>query len=157
MLTEAIGYLIHSMQDFRSQQYFEALKSTCYNLLGNAGTANILFVCPGDLPSYGSKIKRWPLFEYGHESLFFTKVLDELDFDETTAMWTNYDKNDQSYIFDLVTMFGLKIIALGDNVTVKLNQFNLGAVTINHPRFARNLNIPDYAERVKGAIDATAK
>lgn len=151
---EFVEHTMNQLETIRSEQLPEALKPSCYNLLGYVPTADVLFV--GEKLNNKGRHQIWPFWEYKHSSLYLTQVLDELNFDETRAVWTNaIEEPNQMYLNDLIEYNkNLKVIALGNTAKEVLRTMGIPCKTIYHPSYAKRFNVSDYVDMVEEAIDA---
>ena len=154
LVYETVEYLLKCIQEMRAEQYPEALQTSCYNLLGYVPRAEVLFL--GDELNKKCRHDIWPFWEYGYSGLYMTKILDEIGFNETQAIWTNFKcEHDQFYLYDLVEYNkNLKVIALGKAHANKVRSAGIECVEIFHPSYAKRFNVSDYAQMVKEAVDA---
>ena len=154
-VTEIVDYFIYENQKFRQEQFPDALQTSCYNLLGYVPRAEVLFL--GDELNNKGRHQTWPFWEYRHSSLHMTQTLDELNFDESLAVWTNYKCDEsQFYLHELLEYNkNLKVIALGKFWITALKKENIRYTEVFHPSYARRFNVTDYKDVLKEALCAS--
>src|SRR5690606_14999323 len=82
-----------------------------------------------------------PFYEYGHSSLWLTTQLHHLNFDESTAVWTNINDS-QSTFKRLLDHLGnaigqIQLVALGQEAAKTLKNYGIPFLEIPHPQYAR--------------------
>jgi thymidylate kinase len=138
--------LIYALQEWRSLQYQPALQPSTYNFSGHLAKAKYLFV--GDQTNPKFRQVNWPFYEYGNCSLFLTKVLHEMNFDETRAVWINIHGQDGLYHVQEVLRLKpeLKVIAFGKKAEQSLRKMGVKEIfAMPHPQWSRRFG-GKYAE-----------
>ena len=143
--------IFDGLQNLQNTQMPSALKPDSYNLLGHVQRAKYLFL--GDELNNKGRHQIWPFWEYKHSSLFLTKVLDSIGFNEIDAVWTNYHCNpEQFYLYDILEYNpNITVVSLGIKQANLLK--GLKKVSVFHPSYARRFNVTDYAQQLKDALN----
>jgi hypothetical protein len=116
-------------------QYQPALNPKDHNVLGHLRPAYYLIV--GDEVNPKSNVLRWPFYDYGHSSLFLCDKLHQINFDETTAMWTN-DNNAHEHIENILKTKRLKVITLGKLAEKRVKSMKIPIhASLPHPQWVK--------------------
>lgn len=145
---------IDRINRLRSGQIPAALSDRVYNFLGSAETAKYLFV--GDELNNKGRHQIWPFWEYCYSSLYLTKALDAIRFDESEAVWMNYnfDGPDIS-IYDIIEYNpNLKVISLGFKQGRQIEKQGIDCALVAHPSFSMRFNMKDYEDKLRAVLDA---
>ena len=139
------------MDSYQAMQYKPALDPRNQNVLGHLTMADYLFV--GDAVNPVWPRLRWPFYEHANCSLYLAQVLHELNFDESRAMWTNVNCDEQ-HVTQILEAKPLKVIAMGALADRSLNKLGVKHVLVNHPQFARRFmrNSDDYKTQLRAAL-----
>lgn len=131
-------------------QYPPAFNYSKGNFLGHPRHAKFLFVGERINPK---KTGRWPFVDYGASSQTLGDALQQLQFDETHAMWTNAYAEDE-HVPTLVNWFPhLRVIALGGKAACYLDEMRIGHKTVVHPAFARRFDkVKLFHDQLKVAL-----
>ncbi len=151
---------IERLRQRQNSQYVMALKPSEHNILGHIRFAKYLFI--GEQVNNKGKSYNWPFYEYGNSSLYLTEALQEINFHEDLAMWTNA-KTPDNYVSQHIPYLikhGLKPICFGKvagDITAKVcfdYRLRTAPVTLEHPahasRFANDFS--GYCEVLKEAL-----
>lgn len=107
-----------------------------HNLLGST---NAEYLIVGDRAN--SKHRWcWPFYEYGNCSLWLTRQLHEINFNESSAAWTNaYDEPDTlSQLKSLGHLGTMKVVALGNQALKRLEDLKVEVhASLPHPQHGR--------------------
>lgn len=136
-------------------QYSPCLDVNYMNVLGYAGTAEVIFA--GDVANSKSRHINWPFYDYGHCSLFVAEAMHSVGFDETKALWTNTDAHEGViHIADLLRIGPAKtVVAMGRNASKRLSDAGIKHAYVPHPAFAKRfmrMKAEDYGEELERSI-----
>lgn len=130
-------------------QYPPAFSYNKGNYLGHPSRAKFLFVGERINPK---KRGMWPFIDYGASSRTLGNVLQDLQFDERDAMWTNAYAADE-HVKTLVEWFPhLKVIALGGEAVAYLEEIDVPCFKVVHPAFAQRFNKVDFFKVQLGEV-----
>ena len=124
-------------------QYPPALTYTYGNYLGHPSNAKYLFVGERINPN---KRGPWPFVDYGASSATLSNALHRLDFDETTALWTNAFADDQHAKLLSRLYPRLRVFAFGEAASIYLEENDVQHSRIVHPAFAKRFGKTDDLE-----------
>jgi len=138
--------LLSDLEVLRARQFPTALEANSYNLLGYVPAAKFVFL--GERLNNKGRHEIWPFWEYANSSLYLTKVLDEIGFNERDAVWTNYySDEDQFYLHDILEYnSNLKVIAFGNDQYKQLVKQSIDAINVYHPSYAKRFSVNGYAD-----------
>jgi chloramphenicol 3-O-phosphotransferase len=126
------------LQELQSTQLDDAVSND--NFLGRIHSRTRFLFC-GDVPNAKHRWT-WPFFEYRDSSLWLAKQFHALNFDESTAIWTNVNDSSRNTIQQLVVqqaplMSRIQVVALGKAAEKTLMSYGICSVTVPHPQHGR--------------------
>jgi thymidylate kinase len=152
-----VDNLLHYAASWRSMQWEPALNPADQNFTGHQTFADFLIVAD----NYNSKINtqaHWPFYEYGNSSLFFNRLLADLDINETKILLTNAVNPNGGKNYRIREFYDreYKIVTLGKNAFDWCK--HLGVKTyaaLPHPQYAKRFPSKcfDYKELMREALN----
>lgn len=97
----------------------------------------------------------WPFYEYGNCSLWLTRQLHALRFDEREAVWTNVNESSQQIEIIMSTGTKARVVALGLLARDRLRELGIKDVaTMPHPQHGRRFAYDgrEYRSRLRDAL-----
>lgn len=135
-------------------QYPYALDPYDYNFLGHAQTGRCKYVFIGDCINPERRQAHYPFFAHVNSSLFLSRALSAIRFDERQAVYTNV--NDENGVRNVLAMINdrwMIPVCMGWNSTktIKLSNYRFVA----HPSYGRRfMGLEKYIQQLREAIDA---
>jgi thymidylate kinase len=127
-IIDGIEHLLELRQCF---QHPFGLSRQTRNYVGHIAYAKWMFVGDRCNPNKGG---HWPFVDYGASSRTMTKILHQLKFDETQAIWTN--ANDEWLVEELLDAKpSLQVVALGNSASRTLADHGITHECVYHPSF----------------------
>ena len=154
-LDEFVHAVARQIDKIKLDQYVPALNPYDHNFLGHLGLATHLIV--GDIANPKSKKLSWPFYDYGHSSLFLTEALHRINFDETTALWTNAHGHPKHVEAIVALRPSIKVVALGHKASGTLARLGVNHQAVAHPQWVKRFLSHDrqsYATELKQALTA---
>lgn len=146
-----LGAYLEVQRQFQSEF---GLNPNFYNFLGYPQVAKYLFV--GDRINKTNRAIDYPFYAHHNSSLYISKCLSDIGFDESLACWTNInDQHGMEVCEEMINHYGLEPICFGGNAHSELRKNYPNVIHIHHPSYARRF-MPkhEYIKQLKDALNA---